>query len=89
MREFESYNSQFESHSNDVRTIGKSWVISPTNGHHEKVSVWWNEIRNKIAVISNVWPHEGLEEYDQGFCKEHYPWEPPSYLDGWHFIGEL
>ncbi len=86
---FDLYNSQFESHSNEIRRHTMSWVICPTDNHHEKVSVWWNEERNSLAVISNVWPHEGLEEYDNKFCKEHYPWEMPDYKNGWHFIGDL
>ncbi len=89
---FRVYNSQFKDEWKKIRS-NNSWVICPTN-NHDGVSVWWNEEDNALAVISNVWPHSGYQEYQNEngnykFVKEHFPWEMPDYQYGWHFIGEL
>ncbi len=90
MANLEEYNKINHSGPNHYarRTITTSWVLGHTSNHHTGVAVFWNEIENKLACFSQVWPHDGWQEYDElDFCREHSPWSAPS--DEWLFIGEI
>lgn len=87
LNEYNKYH--YGENRNKYVSYDTSWVLSPTNDHHERVLVFWNKDSDRLACFSAVWPHNGCQEYSDKIHFEHWPWDPPDDLYGWVYIGWL